>query len=145
MAEITLVNGLVGGLIATVVMTAFVMVLGDDSPPPTALFWSKYVGDGEPGDYVPQGMLLHLLYGVVAGGVFALLVTELALGGSTLALAGGVLWGAVFGVALLVVGAGFWMMAVLGTSPEPQQAVMFLVFHLVYGVVLGGWAAQGLL
>lgn len=56
MAEITFINGLAGGIVATIVMTVFMMALGDDSPPPTALFWSQYVGDGGPEEYMMQGM-----------------------------------------------------------------------------------------
>jgi hypothetical protein len=48
MTDVTLLNGLLGGVLATIVMTALMMALGDDSPPPTALFLSKYVGDGPP-------------------------------------------------------------------------------------------------
>lgn len=68
---VTILNGLVGGFVATLVMTGFMMTMGDDSPPPTALLWAKYVGDGEPDQYMMQGMALHLLYGTIAGGVFA--------------------------------------------------------------------------
>lgn len=57
----TIPGGLVGGFVATIVMTAFMMALGDDSPPPTALFWSTYVGNGPPDDYTMQGMILHLV------------------------------------------------------------------------------------
>ncbi|MFW5934436.1 MAG: hypothetical protein ACOCQL_01145 [Halolamina sp.] len=66
-----------GGLVATIAMTAFMLALGDDSPPPTALFMAKYVGDGDPEAYAMPGMLLHVAYGIGAGGVFAALVPAL--------------------------------------------------------------------
>lgn len=67
MSDVTILGGLLGGVVATIVMTALMMWLGDDSPPPTAVFWSTYVGDGRPGEYVRQGMVLHFLYGSVLG------------------------------------------------------------------------------
>lgn len=140
---VTLLSGLVGGLVATIVMTVFMMMLGDDSPPPTALFWSKYVGDGSPEDYMMQGMALHLLYGVIAGGVFVLLVPVAGLSVATLGSA--LLWGLVWGVVLFVAGAAFWMMMVLGIQPEMKMAGMFLLFHLIYGAVLGAWVGYGIL
>ncbi len=118
-------------------MTVFMMVLGDDSPPPTAAFWAKYLGDGEPPDFMMQGMVLHLIYGTVAGGVFVVLLGPLGLGVGTLTVA--LLWGLVYGIALFVIAAVFWMKIVLAMDATPAMAAMFLLFHLVYGVVLGGW------
>lgn len=140
---VSILSGLVGGLVATIVMTAFMMMMGDDSPPPPALFWSKYVGDGEPEEYMMQGMALHFIYGIVAGGVFAVLVTALTLGVGTLV--GGLIWGVIYGIVLFIIGAGFWMMMVLDIKPEMQMAMGFLLFHLVYGVVLGAWVGLGIL
>lgn len=82
---VTILSALVGGFVATIVMTVFMMTMGDDSPPPTALLWSKYVGDSDPDQYMMQGMALHLIYGTVAGGVFAGLVSALGLSVATLA------------------------------------------------------------
>ena len=142
MPEVTLVNGLLGGLIATIVMTAFMMALGDASPPPTAAFWSKYVADGPPDDYTMQGMVLHLLYGIVAGGVLALALPALGFGTLALATAAGV--GLGYGVVLFVGAAVFWMNVVLDMDPDPPQVAAFLFFHLVYGVVLGAVVGLGL-
>lgn len=137
-------NGIVGGFVATLVMTAFMMALGDDSPPPTALFWSKYVGDGSPDDYMMQGMVLHVLYGIGAGLVFG--AGAVALGfGVTGGLVTGLIGGVVWGVVLFVFAAAFWMNVVLAIDAEPTQVGLFLLFHLVYGVVLGGWMGVGVL
>lgn len=141
---VTLIGGLVGGLVATIVMTILMMVLGDDSPPPTALFWSKYIGDGDPSDYMLPGMMLHLLYGIIAGGVFALIVP--LIGFISLATVGSaVLWGLIYGIVLFVGAAVFWMNIVLGMEPEMKMVGMFLFFHLVYGAVLGAWLGLGIL
>ncbi|MFB6137931.1 MAG: hypothetical protein ABEJ42_06270 [Halobacteriaceae archaeon] len=91
-----------------------------------------------------QGMVLHLLYGIVAGGVFAAAIP--ALGFLSVASIGpAVLWGLVYGVVLFVGAAVFWMNLVLGLSPEPKMVGMFLFFHLVYGAVLGAWLGAGVL
>lgn len=139
----TILSGLVGGLVATIVMTVFMMTFGDDSPPPTAAFWAKYVGDGTPDDYMQQGMLLHMLYGTIAGVVLVFLapVVGLSLGGLT----AGLIAGIAYGVVLFIGAAVFWMKIVLDIDAEPIAVGLFLLFHLVYGVVLGAWLGLGIL
>jgi len=132
---VSILSGLIGGLLATIVMTVFMMALGDDSPPPTAALWAKYVGDEGPESYMMQGMALHMMYGIVAGGAFAVGVTALRLGVTTLT--SGLLWAVVYGLLLTVVGAVFWMRVVLAMEPEPAMVGMFALFHVIYGVVLG--------
>lgn len=141
---VSILSGLVGGFVATIVMTVFMMALGDDSPPPTALFWSKYVGDGTPDQYMMQGMILHLLYGTVAGAVFAVLATALGFI-SVATLGSALLWGLVYGFVLFAGAAMFWMNIVLGLDADRKMVGMFLFFHLVYGAVLGVWLGYGVL
>lgn len=131
---VTLLNGLASGFVATVVMTMFMMALGDDSPPPTAALWAKFVGDRGPEAYMPQGMALHMLYGIGAGGAFAVLTTVAGLGVGTLT--GALLWAVAYAVVLTLVGMVFWMKIVLAMEPQPGMAAMFGFFHLVYGLVL---------
>ena len=80
MVELTLLGGLVGGLLATIPVTVFMTTLRDDSPPPTALFWAKYIGDNEPDAYIPQGMALHVLYVTGGGVVLAAVLPALGFG-----------------------------------------------------------------
>jgi hypothetical protein len=142
---VTLVDGLAGGIVATIVMTAFMMALGDDSPPPTAAFYAKYIGEGGPDDYMPQGMFLHMMYGLGAGVAFAYLgVADLFLL-TPVDLTNGVLNGLAYGFVLFVGAAVFWMNIVLDMDPEPADVVQFLLFHLVYGAVLGAWVGAGVL
>jgi len=136
MADISVLNGLAGGVVATIVMTVFMMGLGDDSPPPTAALWAKYVGDGSPDEYMPQGMLLHMVYGISAGGAFAVLFTVVGLDLSVVTAVG---LGVAYGLVLTVVGAVLWMNIVLDIDPDPQMIGMFTLFHVVYGVVLGAF------
>ena len=133
---VTLLSGLVGGLVATVAMTMFMMALGDDSPPPTAALWAKYVGDEGPEAYMMPGMALHMLYGIGAGGAFAAIASAAGLGVGTLS--GALLWALVFAAVLTVFGMVFWMRVVLSMEPEPKTAATFGFFHAVYGVVLAG-------
>lgn len=135
---VELLTGLIGGLVATIIMTVFMMALGDDSPPPTAIFWAKYIGDGDPKEYLPQGMVLHLIYGISAGGAFAVGVPLIDfVDVESLEMA--VFWGLAYGVILFVVAAILWMKVVLQIEPEKKMVGLFLLFHLIYGLVLGGW------
>lgn len=141
MVEITLLGGLVGGLLATIVMTAFMMALGDDSPPPTALFVSKYLGDGEPDEYMMPGMALHILYGIGAGVVLAAVLLAAGFDNVALLIALGI--GVAYGIVLFVGAAAFWMNVVLGLEPEGKAVGLFLFFHLAYGAVLGSVFGAG--
>ena len=141
MVDVTLLGGVAGGLLATVVMTMLMMALGDDSPPPTAALWAKYVGDGAPTDYVPQGMALHFLYGLGAGVALAVALPLAGFGTVALVTAAGL--GLAYGVVLFAFAAVFWMKVVLAMDPEPPQVAQFLFFHLAYGVVLGGVIGAG--
>jgi hypothetical protein len=140
-AELTLLDGLAGGLAATVLMTVFMVVLGDDSPPPTALFWSKYVGDRGPDESMMQGMVLHMTYGIVAGAVFVVAVPLVGVSVGSMTTA--VLFGLAYGFVLFFGAAVFLMNAVLDLDPEMPMVAFFILFHLVYGGVLGVWLRLG--
>lgn len=57
----------------------------------------------------------------------------------------GILFGAVYGLVLLVVGMLFWMRLILGVKVRAKIVGMSLFFHLVYGVVHGAWAGLGVI
>lgn len=136
-----IVSGLIGGLVATIVMTIVMMVAGDDSPPPTAQLLAKFSG-GAPSDYKMPGMALHLLYGIVAGGVFAAIAGAVAVVGyDTLLPALG--WGVVWGLVLMVVGMAVWLRGVIGVEPEREMMMQFGMLHVVYGATLGVWLWLG--
>jgi hypothetical protein len=117
------------------------IILGDGGPPPTANLVAKFAG-GEPTDRKLPGMVLHLLYGVGAGAVFAVGVPLAGLSLDSLAVAAAL--GLGYGVVLLVGGMGFWLRAVIGIEPDRKMLRTFIVVHLVYGVVLGGVLGTGL-
>lgn len=134
--------GLVGGLVATVVMTAVMMIMGDGGPPPTARFVAKFAG-GDPEDHAMPGMALHFVYGIGAGAVFAVGVPLLGLGLESIVVAVGL--GIVYGLVLMIGGMMFWMRTVIGMEPDRGTMVMFGTVHVVYGLVLGGFLTTGLL
>ena len=68
------------------------MVMSDGSPPPTASLVAKFAG-GDPADYARPGMILHLIYGIVAGGVFTVAVPVLGLSLGSIGLAVGLVYG----------------------------------------------------
>ncbi|MFB6205375.1 MAG: hypothetical protein ABEJ05_02450 [Haloglomus sp.] len=139
----TLIAGLAGGLVATIVMTIVMMVMGEGGPPPTARLVATFSG-GEPEDYAMPGMVLHLIYGTLAGAVFALGVPALGivdLGSIGLAVAAG--FG--YGLVLMLGGMVFWMRMVIGMEPDGDMVKLFGTVHVVYGVVLGAFIGTGIL
>jgi len=142
MAFELLVTGLVGGMLATIVMTAVMMVVGDGGPPPTANLVAKFA-DGEPEDHKMPGMLLHLVYGIGAGGALAVGAPFVGLSFDQVAIAIGV--GLAYGILLMVAGMVFWMRLVIGVEPDKRTMMTFGVVHVVYGVVLGFFLWTGIL
>lgn len=138
---VTLLSGLVGGLVATVVMSMVMMTMGG-GPPPTAALLAKFRG-GEPEAYKMPGMLLHLLYGTVAGAVLVVAVSTVAPGITSLTAWVGI--GLAYGIVLLLGGAMGWVKGVIGLEPDKQMMVGFAVVHIVYGLVLGAWLGVGVL
>jgi hypothetical protein len=139
----TLLAGLAGGLVATIVMTMLMMVMGDGGPPPTARLVAKFAG-GEPEDYAMSGMVVHMLYGIIAGVVFALGVPALGiidLGSIGLAVAAGL----VYGLVLMIGGMVFWMRMIIGMEPDGNMMRTFGTVHVVYGLVLGAFIGTGIL
>jgi hypothetical protein len=140
MASVT--AGLAGGLVATIVMTIVMMVLGDGGPPPTAALVAKFAG-GDPEDYAMPGMVLHLIYGILAGAVFAVGVPLIGLDLGSIAVAAGL--GLVYGIILMIVGMVVWMRMVIGMEPDRDMMMMFGAVHVVYGLVLGAFLGAGIL
>jgi hypothetical protein len=131
-----LVDGVTAGCVATLIMTAFVLAapaLGGSRLPVRAA-QALLSLRGHP--LVAVGALaLHLGYGSLAGGLFAV-------GARRITPARGLLFGfALWGIAVTIysplVGLGFV------TSREPALAVLTLPVHLLYGAALGALAPRG--
>ncbi len=131
-------SGAKGGFIATIVMTAFRIPIAR-SLPPTANFWAKYIGTGEPGDYTFQGILLHLLYGAGSGVVFATFYTPQETVSEAKQERRGILWGAVFGLLLSVFGVQVVLKRFLDMDLESDERLIFHMSHAIYGFTLGAW------
>ncbi|SHH01805.1 hypothetical protein [Halobaculum gomorrense] len=134
--------GLAGGVVATIVMTMVMMVMGDGGPPPTAALVAKFA-DGDPEDYAMPGMALHMVYGTVAGAVFAVGVPLVGLSLGAIASAVGL--GIAYGIVLMIGGMLFWMRTVIGMEPDKGMMMMFGTVHVVYGVVLGAFLGAGII
>ncbi|MEF8826420.1 MAG: hypothetical protein V5A27_08805 [Halapricum sp.] len=137
----SVIAGLAGGLVATIVMTSLMMVMGDGGPPPTASFVAKFAG-GVPEDYAMPGMVLHLIYGILAGVVFAVGVPLVGLSLGSIAVAAAL--GLVYGIILMIGGMMFWMRMVIGMEPDRDMMMTFGTVHIVYGVLLGAFLGAGI-
>ena len=126
--------GAKSGVVATVVMTVFRMPLAD-SLPPTADFWARYVGGGDPEDYPIVGLLLHLAYG-------AALVRSPRVGTTVERERNGVLLGVAYALLLSVFGERVLLRHLLGMDLKPDERFVFHVGHVVYGLTLGAWVGS---
>ncbi|MFC4360116.1 DUF6789 family protein [Halobium salinum] len=132
------VDGAVGGLVATVVMTVYRAPVFR-ALPPTAEFWARYVGGGEAEQYPAQGFVLHLLYGTVAGALFGPIL-EWATRRSPLGRdPTGVTLGVAYGLLLSIFGTRVLFPRLLRRGLEPDHALVFHAGHAVYGLTLGTW------
>ena len=127
--------GVRGGLVATVVMTAFRLPISR-SLPPTARFWTTYVSSGSE-DVVGPAVALHLLYGAAAGVPYATLVTGRSDESTWESEVVGVLAGAAYGLFLSAFGVRVVLGRVLGMELSPDERLVFHVGHAVYGLTLG--------
>ena len=133
-----LVLGLKGGFVATVVMTVFRHPISK-SLPPTAQFWAKYVGDGDPKEYTFQAVILHVIYGVMASGICALIWTPSDDQSTIVRESTRLLWGVVYSVLLSVFGTRVILKRVLDMKLEPDEALIFYVGHVIYGLTMGAY------
>ncbi|PSQ49671.1 hypothetical protein BRD19_03380 [Halobacteriales archaeon SW_7_65_23] len=132
--------GSLGGLVATLSMTVFRLPTSK-SLPPTAKFWAKFVGSGDPEDYPITALVLHLLYGVAGGVVYALLTPGEG-DPEAAAEAKSALLGTAFGTALSVFGSRVMLVQVLGVDPDRDELLVFHISHVVYGLTLGTWVGS---
>ena len=130
----SVLGGLFGGLLGAAV-TAAAMRAADVGPAPSATVWAMYFGDGDPDHYEEQGMVVHAIYGTIAGAVFASLAGALSLALGTLG--GALLWAVVWAAVLAVIALGFWQLVFVGGMPDARELAELGGVHLVYGIVLG--------
>ncbi len=133
-----LIRGIGGGLLATALMTLYRFPLFR-AVPPTADFWATYISGGAPEASTGAGLVLHFVYGGVAGGLF----------GSGFSLLGfrtertrrfaaiGLSFG--YSLVLSVFGTRVIFKHLLDQELDPDEATIFHVGHVIYGLTLGTW------
>lgn len=136
------VRGVFGGLIATVLMTLYRYPVFR-ALPPTAEFWAKYVGDGDPESYFGTGLLLHFLYGGAAGGLFGAGVRLLDFRNERVRRLATIGLALVYGLGLSVFGTRVLFRYLLDEDLESDEAAIFHVGHAVFGLTLGTWMTSG--
>ncbi len=139
--------GIVGGLAGTVAMTIPMMLMMRDQPGAPAIMASRLNGR-PPEENTMIGMVIHVVYGILVGLLFTVLLVAFTDPLATYGTLELTLWGLGWG-AVLWLGSFFWMF-VLGMVEQMremgggQRAMMIsgtFVFHLIYGGVLGLVAA----
>lgn len=143
MSTVTTLTGAVWGLAGAIAMVVVMNARGGDDPPPFAVFWAKFLGDGNPKAAMPQALSLHAIYAIVAGAVYTLVFNPVgdSVGLAITGFTGGVVWGIVFAVILLIGAMVFWGNLVLDMDPSGEQFQTIALAHLAYGLVLGILAA----
>lgn len=132
----TVATGLEAGAFATVVMTVFREPTAR-ALPPTAELLAQWFG-GDPDDYHLRSLGLHLLYGTVAGGLFAPVLAVID-AERTHPEAVGLVVGGVYGVLLSVFGEAVLLDRHLDMDLSTDESAVFHAGHLIYGLALGAW------
>lgn len=134
-------RGVVGGLIATVLMTLYRFPVFR-ALPPTSEFWATFVRAGEPEEYPATGLVLHFAYGGVAGGVFGFLFSLIEFRSRRNRRLGAIALSLVYGMVLSVFGSRVLLGRLLKEDLEPDERAVFHVAHAVYGLTLGTWMSS---
>ncbi len=132
--------GSLGGFVATLSMTVFRMPTSK-SLPPTAEFWAKFVGSGEPEEYPAIALVLHFLYGIGSGVMFALISPGRS-EPDEIAESKGALLGTVYGTVLSIFGARVVLSRILDLNLDTDELLVFHISHVVYGLTLGTWVGS---
>ncbi len=146
-----------GGVVATLVMTAYRLPVSR-SLPPTARFWSKFVAGGRPEDQPLPALALHLLYGAGAGAAFGLLAPRPSDASATPGTgsdartddadetarleAVGLLAGVGYALALSAFGERALLDRLLDVDLDSDERLVFHAGHVVYGLALGTWVGS---
>lgn len=131
-------GGGLAGFVATVVMGIVISVMHLDTL--RLAIAGLY---GQSGNLI-AGWIAHLVHGTLFGIIFALLMADPGLYRITDWHWKTIIAGIIYGLMLAIVGAGFIMPVWLGivgfpTPPLiPNVTTSMLIWHLIYGIVLGG-------
>jgi hypothetical protein len=128
--------GAVAGIAGAAVMAALVLLM---NPPTLTVAIPSLYGLAPPASGA-AGLVVHLSHGAVLGVVFAGLAEAADLDSLPSLLGAGAAWGVLTWVGFAAVVMPVWLSAVgsPASPPLPNFAPPSLLWHLVYGVVLGG-------
>ncbi|WP_247009904.1 DUF6789 family protein [Halorientalis litorea] len=128
--------GVVGGIVGALGMAA--LVVGMNTPTVAVAIPSLY-GLAPPPNPA-AGLFVHVSHGAMLGVVFAALVGTLGVDSPTKTVGLGAGWGVLTWIGLAALVMPVWLGAVgsPASPPFPNFAPPSLLWHLVYGVVLGG-------
>lgn len=132
---IEIVWGLVGGFVATIVMTLLMAPMMRGGGPNMMSMMGAKVTGGDPASKqaMMAGMGGHFVYGTLQGVVFAV-------GASFLIILNPLVTGILFGLLLFIIAAVVVTPLSGAKMPGPMVAAFFVV-HLIYGAVLASVAA----
>ncbi|WP_415379715.1 DUF6789 family protein [Halosimplex sp. TS25] len=128
--------GVVGGILGALAMGALILAMNE----PTLAVAIPSLYTLAPPPNVAAGMFVHVSHGAVLGVAFAAIVGALDLDSTGKLVGAGAVWGvltwAVFAALVMPV----WLSTVgsPASPPFPNFAPPSLLWHLVYGLVLGG-------
>lgn len=127
--------GVVGGIVGAAAMG--VVVLGMNPPTLTVAIPSLY--GLAPPESAASGLFVHLSHGAVLGVAFAAIVGVVDPDSPRETVAAGAVWGVVTWAVLAALVMPIWLSTVGSPAqpPFPNFAPPSLLWHLVYGVVLG--------
>jgi hypothetical protein len=128
--------GTIAGIAGAFAMGALVLAMNE---PTLAVAIPSLYGLAPPPN-VAAGLFVHASHGAVLGVVFAAVVGALGFDGPVEYLGAGLAWGAVTWAGLAALVMPVWLGAVgsPASPPFPNFAPPSLLWHLVYGAVLGG-------
>ncbi len=139
MPALELANGVVGGLLATVLMIFTIAFLDDEIPPLSAVFLAAFAG-GDPVDHKRAALALHFLYGAAGGAAIAVAFVFAEIPPTAPAY---LVTCVIFG-ALLSIWDVFGRLALRSDTGLRVFGVL-LSSYLVYAVVLAGWLSLNLI
>jgi len=128
--------GVVGGILGALAMGALVVAMNE--PTIAVAIPSLYALAPPPSG--AAGLFVHAAHGAVLGVVFAAIVGALDLDSPGEQVGAGVAWGVLTWAVLAALVMPLWLDAVgsPASPPFPNFAVPSLLWHAVYGLVLGG-------
>lgn len=136
-----LVNGAVGGLIASMISFGFMYAVMKDKVLPTADILVKY-GDNDSGEEdLNKALAIFLAYGSIIGLLFSIIQTSISSYIRNLQVSYSLIIFLILG-AVMVAGYGIRNLS-LDIEIQKEKLTKFLASHLVYAAVLGTWFGIG--